>query len=381
LAVAIYVVEQTPLDVPLHIICTTSLLAETIMDKLPEWEDRGWVDVALEEHMRTILNKLRQRCAPTTFGRANKPNDLKTLETARQQASSPEHLDFTRKEHAPLTRDARFEVTGARLVTLTQAIAYRGILKHKDTPMRKMTERNLTAIRQANITTGPVGHASIWLTSRHKDFSRPFAVFLWKSIHGGLKCGEFWLKIPNYEDRAQCSFCGALESISHILFECRATGQKVIWGIAASIWKKKNLPWNTPTMESIHGLGLAKWTDSKNKIRPGATRLWRILISEAAHLIWKLRCERVIGHETDENWNHVESHVRRKFIFTLNGRLATDAEATRRKYGKLAFNRDLITATWNGTIFDELALPEDWTQCRGFLVGSSPTLRLFLDPG
>ncbi|KAF8545701.1 hypothetical protein OG21DRAFT_1428809, partial [Imleria badia] len=42
----------------------------------------------------------------------------------------------------------------------------------------------------------------------------------------------------------------------------------------------------------------------------GATRLKRILVSEAAHLIWTLRCDHVIGgnrhapHTTGSRWRH-----------------------------------------------------------------------------
>ncbi|KAH9910347.1 uncharacterized protein B0H18DRAFT_896059, partial [Fomitopsis serialis] len=381
LAVAIYAVEQTPLDAPLHIVCTSNALAEMITDKVPDWEDRGWIDVALEEHMRTLLNKLRRRCAPTTFRRAVKPTDLKVLGAARQQVSEPDPQIFKHQPYAPLSRDSRFEVTGARLARLTQSIAYKGILSQKSTAPRKQTEVNIAAIRRHEERNGPITSATIWSNARHKDFTRPFAVFLWKCIHGALKCGNFWFKIPNYEDRAQCSFCGEIESLPHILFECTATGQRDIWEMTATIWRKKNLPWITPTVETIHTLAITEWTNDQNKTRPGANRLWRILVSEAAHLIWKLRCERVIGHETDREWTHTKTHVRRKFMYVLNNRLAMDVEATRKKYGKLAQKADLVLATWNGTIFDELALPEDWTRCKGFLVGSSPALRLFLDPG
>ncbi|KAH9923245.1 uncharacterized protein B0H18DRAFT_878839, partial [Fomitopsis serialis] len=127
--------------------------------------------------------------------------------------------------------------------------------------------------------------------------------------------------------------------------------------------------------------GLKIWKSDTGRARHGASRFWRILISEATHLIWKLRCERVIGHSDEPHWEHSDLQVRRRFTYVMNNRLLIDVATTHKKYGKLARKSDLVLATWNGTILDELALPEDWTKCKGILVGSVPVLRLDFDPG
>ena len=51
----------------------------------------------------------------------------------------------------------------------------------------------------------------------------------------------------------------------------------------------------------------------------GATRLLQILISESAHLVWVLRCERIFQdhlHSTDE--------IRRRWLSAINTRLTDD---------------------------------------------------------
>ncbi|KAH9920047.1 uncharacterized protein B0H18DRAFT_831246, partial [Fomitopsis serialis] len=363
LAGALHAINNTPLDAPLHLLCATDTLVDMVMDKAPHWEDYGWIDVAFSAFMRALLNKMRQRCAATTLGKIASPGAWASLERARQDMSSnlQAHLPrIDQVEQLDLTCDPRFNISGARLHSVTQALAYKGILEWKDAPARPAAQRNIQAIRDHNEARGPLPDGTIWTSLRHRDFSRTFAVFLWKCVHDALRCGAYWLKIPGYEDRAQCSFCGALDSMQHILFECTATGQAVIWEATATLWKKKGLQWPTLTAPNILSLGLKQWSDGRGRPRPGATRLWRILISEAAYLIWKLRCERVIGHEGEPGWDHDASSPARRLTFAMNRRLSTDAAATRKSFGTLALNVDLVLATWNQTLYDEQALPEDW---------------------
>ncbi|KAH9926108.1 uncharacterized protein B0H18DRAFT_876537, partial [Fomitopsis serialis] len=276
----------------------------------------------------------------------------------------------------------RFELTGARLDALTQSLAYRGILEQKGTETRRRATQNLATVRLHVPLKSPVSDGTIWASTRHRDFSRTFVTFLWKIMHDGLKCGPYWSKIHGYEDRAQCAHCGTLETVQHILLECAAMGQSRIWAMVRAVWRKKapDLPWHALSMADILSLGLTAWKDKKGRTRPGATRLWRILISEAVHLIWKLRCDRVIGHAEEDGWEHRDAEVTNKLQYTLNARLALDVEAVRRKYGDLALRRDLALATWNKVLRDEPALPDDWTRYKGFLVGRAPALRVDLEP-
>ncbi|KAH9931415.1 uncharacterized protein B0H18DRAFT_1083451 [Fomitopsis serialis] len=320
---------------------------------------RGWIEAPLAAYLRPLLNRLRQRCAPTTFGKITDEDTWATLERARQDASMAPPRDFVLAQAPTLELDPRFELTGARLDALTQALAYHGILELRGTETR---------LRTHSPPSTPLTHGAIWTSLRHRDFSRAFAVFLWKVMHDGLKCGTYWDKIQGYEHRAQCGRCGLPETIQHILFDCEAVGQSLVWSIVGGIWKKKapDAEWRALTPADFLSVGLKTWKDNKGRFRPGATRLWRIMISEAAHLIWKLRCERVIGHAEEDDWEHSQPLVWNKLQYVLNSRLAQDVESVRRKYGDSAIDRRLVLATWNRTLRDEPALPEDWTTWKGF---------------
>ena len=78
-------------------------------------------------------------------------------------------------------------------------------------------------------------------------------------------------------------------------------------------------------------------THQRNPNRPqrtthtqGASRLLCILISESAHLIWVLRCERVIQER-----QHSENEIKARWLRAINAKLTNDnITATRIKREK-----------------------------------------------
>ena len=52
--------------------------------------------------------------------------------------------------------------------------------------------------------------------------------FMWKQLHGTLKIGSYWLKIPSHREKAYCKECQNLESLNHILFKCQIEGREEI---------------------------------------------------------------------------------------------------------------------------------------------------------
>jgi hypothetical protein len=61
----------------------------------------------------------------------------------------------------------------------------------------------------------------------------------------------------------------------------------------------------------------------KNVTNKGATHLLHILISESAHLIWVLRCERVI-----REIKHKDNEIRARWLSLINDRLMEDRTIT-----------------------------------------------------
>ncbi|KAI0726612.1 hypothetical protein BC629DRAFT_1486236 [Irpex lacteus] len=139
-------------------------------------------------------------------------------------------------------------------------------------------------------------------------------------MHNAHRCGDWWRNIANYEFRADCPNCKTEESIEHILCECDIPGQNQIWSLRS---------------------------------HTGTSRLFRILVSESAHLIWKLRCERVMDRGDDpSNW-HSREEIKRRWAKAIDSRLALDQTLTDKVFGA-----------------------EEWVNYKGGLVGiRTPELR------
>ncbi|KAI0047992.1 hypothetical protein FA95DRAFT_1605644 [Auriscalpium vulgare] len=98
----------------------------------------------------------------------------------------------------------------------------------------------------------------------------------------------------------------------------------------------------------------------------GATRLLRILISEAAYLIWVLRCSRVI-----EGRILPPPALSTRWTRTINDRLQTDRIiASRIKRSPKAIAT--VHATWTPTLDDQTDIPDHWADSPEVLVGIKP---------
>lgn len=99
----------------------------------------------------------------------------------------------------------------------------------------------------------------------------------------------------------------------------------------------------------------------------GASRLYRILISESAYLIWKLRCKRIF--DPPKNGEEMtETEIQNRWIKTINLRLKLDIAITNPKYEKKATPRAKVLKTWRGTIMNERDLPDDWTRTKKVVI-------------
>ncbi|TFY52803.1 hypothetical protein EVJ58_g9809 [Rhodofomes roseus] len=379
---ALYAVQATHLDTPLHFICADPTLINTLFRCVPQWEDRGWIGVHHAEYPRTLVNALRQRCAVTTFQIAASPEEWHTLDAARADATNVPPRDYTIADSPDLDMNPMFLLTGAKLTSLTQSTAYRGISGSSSTPERRRTTALLSRIKTylENTEGLPVPSSEIWQSLRHRDLRLPVSDFLWKCIHNAHRSGDFWTNIPGYEDRAVCSVCHETESLQHILTSCNATGQRTVWNLVAKVWKKRGYKWRKPSFEGILSIGQKSWKTAKGKRSEGASRLWRILVSEAAYMIWKLRCTRVVGH-ADEEWQHSKRGVKALTLAALNARLTMDRELLKKKYCGHSLTKKLVLTTWFGTLRDPSAIPDDWTDVRRFLVGMVSEPRIEIDPG
>ncbi|KAJ3713932.1 hypothetical protein C8R42DRAFT_592302 [Lentinula raphanica] len=175
--------------------------------------------------------------------------------------------------------------------------------------------------------------------------------------------GRFWDRTEE-PWKGTCAFCGVEETMEHILTECRGPGMEEIWSLCEDLWRNKKTEWIRPSFNEIMSCGLTELKDSRNNISKGDSRLYRILVSESAHLIWKLRNARVIqgkGFPSTEE-------ILNKWRYQINARLRTDCLLTNSRYGCKKVKKTMVIKTWQDILHDRDNLAEDWTKDKGVLV-------------
>ncbi|KIK47102.1 hypothetical protein CY34DRAFT_766822 [Suillus luteus UH-Slu-Lm8-n1] len=206
-----------------------------------------------------------------------------------------------------------FNLQGAKLSSITQALAYKGIREHIPFTPRRKTTSNLDITRFAiqDMSKQLETDTSIWTGCRNKDLSKKVRQFVYKAMHGVYRIGEYWTNIPTYEHRARCTHCNAdNESMEHILIDCPQNVNSIIWSLAKDTWPMKYGAWPQISLGTILGCGNISLTQSRQnneqlnnapddhpnkQLQKGASHLLKILISESAYLIWVTRCEKTIA--------------------------------------------------------------------------------------
>ena len=220
-----------------------------------------------------------------------------------------------------------------------------------------------------------ISPATVWKGIRHEDIRLPITDFLWKSLQGALKCGTYWDNIPDLAHRALCRNCRCTDSPEHILLQCEEPGQRTVWTLAKNIWQRKGLPWPQLTLPVILRASTWHWNNNLDPVTAdGAARLWRIIITESTYLIWKLRCERVIGHAEETEWTHSVQAITNRWTYAINARLTLDRAMTRAKPPQKRLIAKRVLATWSKTLEKETELPENWYSTTRVLVGISTAI-------
>lgn len=382
LAAVLWAVKNVDKTKKLNIISDSKYVITGLTEHLPRWEATGYIGTANKNLFRTTAAALRERAAQTTFRwikghSGDKGNDgADKLADTGAKKNKDDILDL---EISP-----RFNLTGAELKSMTQALLYKGICelklrKWKETSKwRKGTAIMLDITRHAVLSTSGKlpSDKDIWTSLRHKDFARPFRTFLWKTAHNLHKIGQFWENIEGHEHKGLCHDCDSnpIDNLDHILLECETPGAKIIWELAKQLWTKKYHNWPELTNAgNILGCGLSAFKTDENKPDTYKNRMYRIIISESTKLIWTLRNERLFG-QTNTPPSHRTIH--NKWIRTMNDRLTLDRTSTHSKYEKLTINKSLVIGTWTGFLEAENDLPKDWLKTNGVLVGMAPMERL-----
>lgn len=374
IAAIIAAVNAVPRFQPLTIVSDSRYAIEGLTTHLQKWEDDGWIGIKNAAFFKRAAFLLRSRTATTNFkwvkGHNGNLGNEQSDQLARNGANKPE------ADILPLEIPNEFDLQGAKLATITQATAYRGIRERKTNAPRPTTTRNIQSTRDAiHIFNGNLEtDESLWKGIRNRNIRTKIQQFLYKTMHGTQKIGSFWRNINNYETRQSCNTCDEIETMEHILIHCNAAPSQIIWDLAKNLWPHPPQFWPDISLGIILGCGsiripemVARATRPRERNQAtapkGATRLLHILLSESAHLIWVLRCERVI-----QNIAHTTNEIKNRWTRAINIRLTDDKiTATRIKRD----TRSIQTAknTWEHVLSNQMDLPTDWISSREVLVG------------
>ncbi|KAK1227002.1 hypothetical protein PQX77_010011 [Marasmius sp. AFHP31] len=255
------------------------------------------------------------------------------------------------------------------------------ILKERiERPERKRTGANVKTLQEAVHTHNKLKPQEriIWRSLSDRDISRRMRHFLFLALHGGHRIGYYWKHFC--PERMECTCCKITETLEHVLVKCSQPWVNLTWKIAQSAWPAAFGPWPEISFGSILGCSLMTFKSPEGEVLPGATRLFKILITECAHLIWKMRCETVIGEKPTPSNREVYNRV----VATINTRLKRDLlMAKRRNLPARYASRHQISCTWQhvvtlpaGEDVDTLGQGESWMNNTGVLVAIEPLSKL-----
>ncbi|KAJ7631944.1 hypothetical protein DFH06DRAFT_1438544, partial [Mycena polygramma] len=358
---------KAPLDAPLKIYSDSKYAIDGLTKNLKRWQDEGFHTIGNGDLIELTVAKIRERKAPTELvwvkGHSGVAGNEAADKLAGEGSSKPNEDEINDEARTSLI------LPGAKLKAMTQAKAYKIIRKlkmdkasYRELLDRRATLRNLKIAKEAaaNADGDAPPARKFWRSTFDKEISRSIRFFMWMLLHEGYKVGEFWDNVPTCVQRGHCNKCGVHESMEHILTKCEEPGQKEIWDLASEMWRMKTGDDLRPTIGQIMASGVLK---SQN---PGETRLKKILITESAHLIWRIRNERVIQQSGPASI----PMIRNRWLKTINNRLAIDCLMTDRiTYAKKALTISLVRSTWEKTLRDERTLAKDWPKRVGVLVG------------
>ena len=157
--------------------------------------------------------------------------------------------------------------------------------------------------------------------------------------------------------------------------KCKSRARSTAWRLVNELWTGRGSTSLPTDIGNIMGCGLASFT-TNDKPDDRKCRLYRILISETAYLIWKIRNERRIRDSDGKERIDIERETETRWKNALNKRLTNDRFLTNStQFRKRALNEGLIKRTWTGCLDNEEALPQDWYKTKGgfsgYVVGGS----------
>ncbi|KAF6753392.1 ribonuclease H-like protein [Ephemerocybe angulata] len=327
-----------------------------ITSRARPWADKGYEGVANQDIVRAIAGEIL-RTKTTLYTRKVKGHSGDLGNDGADALANVGAMKPT-ADTIDLSLGEEVKAIGARANSLTQASAYRMIRQKKKHGDRRRTAAQIEKTKAAVLGATGVEpkKEAIWKSLRKRKkgtLTQKFSAFAWKSLHEGYKVGKYWRHIT--EDRLRCQPCNAdVESMNHIMHECRVSGQETVWRLAQEAWAHTGIQWPEVTFDLILGIGTVEVKGSDGKIKDGRTRLFQILITESAYLIWILRCEWRIAREQNTAQIHTAQEIEARWRKAITRRLRLDwALTSKLSFGKRALRAAEVKRTWNGLSDDD----------------------------
>ncbi|KAJ7718045.1 hypothetical protein B0H16DRAFT_1666704 [Mycena metata] len=317
---ALIAVRLLPRNTPVLVVSGRDLIIKNLKSA-PTWEDRGWVEARNKDVLIALMSELRARTAKTSF--CESKGGQYALGCAQAQTLASEAAQRNTADAINVTARPETVLRGAKLSKLTQSTAYKLIKSLRENVSRKATDEVVKLIQST------VKQLYLYMPT-----TKMIRSFLWRCLHSSLRIGKYWKHIPECEDRELCPTCGVTEDLDHIMVQCNRPGQAEVWKLAEKLWLKKGHTWPAPTVGAILGCRLATFKAD--------ARLYTILVTESAHLIWKLRWKDPAS----------EREIHNRWQYSIAPSLVRD--------------------TWKGILEDEANLPENWLRGPEVLVGIAP---------
>ncbi|KAF8267091.1 hypothetical protein EI94DRAFT_1582633, partial [Lactarius quietus] len=171
---------------------------------LKDWENKGWIGVKnatlfCKAVIRPASYLMRQQSAPT-FLEWVKGHNSKTRNKESDKLAK-EGMEKTAPDDLPLDILPDYDLQGAKLATMTQALAYNGIHKRNPTPPHRQTMKNLELMK-ATIRHFTLSHKTdeaIWKGMRRNSMHLCVQQFPFKAMHKTYKIENYWSNIPGYQ--------------------------------------------------------------------------------------------------------------------------------------------------------------------------------------
>ena len=81
--------------------------------------------------------------------------------------------------------------------------------------------------------------------------------------------GGRWANVPGYEKRGECTTCGTIEDMNHIILNCGEAAVNIVWEQTKTFWPHDEAQWPELNIGTIMGCACLKVKWENEAVRNG----------------------------------------------------------------------------------------------------------------